>query len=89
MLTSESTLPLTTVSGRLTLDEWQSYVEGHPDSSPFHHRSWLELLTQQYRFQPYIIGVKSGNEIIAAIPFLKVNGWREPKHSQIAGQGLV
>ena len=55
----------------VTLDAWQSLVESLPESAVFHHRNWIELLAAQYRFPLHIYAVKSGGEIVAAVPFLE------------------
>jgi lipid II:glycine glycyltransferase (peptidoglycan interpeptide bridge formation enzyme) len=60
----------------LTVEQWQSHVESHADSSIFHHRSWLELLAEQYGFEIQIPAIVEDGQIRAAIPFLQIrNLW--------------
>ena len=61
----------TTSLSRLTLSEWQDYVESHPESTTFHHRAWIELLMEQYGFALHLFGVKQAGQITAAVPFLE------------------
>ncbi len=63
----------------LSMDQWQSYVDGHTDSSIFHHRAWLELLNEQYGFQIRIPARSIGQEIRAAIPLLQTRSLRGTK----------
>lgn len=56
---------------RLTLSEWHDYVEGHPASTIFHHRAWIELLIEQYRFPLHILAVKEAGQVVAAAPWLE------------------
>ena len=57
----------------LTLDEWQAYVESHPQSTVFHHRNWIELLRHQYGTELLIPAICDavGGRIIAAVPLLE------------------
>ena len=55
----------------LDLDEWQAWVEAHPGATIFHHRSWLELLIEQYALRLHILAVREGQRTMAAIPFLQ------------------
>ncbi len=61
---------------RLTMDQWQTYAQSHPDSSIFHHRRWIELLHQQYGFEIELRCLRENGEIRAAIPFLKTRSLR-------------
>lgn len=63
----------------LTTDQWQSYVEGHSNSSNFHHRSWLELLHEQYGFRIRIPALTRDGQILAAIPLLQTRNLRGTK----------
>ncbi len=56
---------------RLSLSEWQDYVESRPQSMIFHHRAWIELLIEQYHFPLYVLAVKEGGRITAAAPWLE------------------
>jgi len=61
-----SSMPLS----EMTLDAWQSYIESHPDATPFHHRNWIELLVKQYGFRLTIPALIDG-DVVAALPFLE------------------
>ena len=63
----------------LTVDQWQSYVEGHEQSSIFHHRKWLELLYEEYGFGIQIPAFVDDGKIRAAIPFLQTRSLRMKK----------
>ena len=63
----------------LSIDRWQQYVESHPSSTIFHHRSWLELLHEQYGFEIQIPAVIADNKIRAAIPFLQTRSLKGKK----------
>lgn len=60
----------------LTLDEWQAFADAHADRTIFHHRNWIELLSDTYGFKPLIPAVKENGQILAAIPLLETkNIW--------------
>ncbi len=61
---------------RLTLDEWQAFVAGNPDSSAFHHEKWLRLLMDQYGFDNRILTLKRNGGVLAAVPFLETDSVR-------------
>jgi CelD/BcsL family acetyltransferase involved in cellulose biosynthesis len=54
----------------LSMDEWQAYVDAHPQSTPFHHRNWIETIQEHYGLRLYIPCLKNGGQIEAAVPFL-------------------
>jgi CelD/BcsL family acetyltransferase involved in cellulose biosynthesis len=54
----------------LHVEEWQEFVESHPESMAFHHRNWIEAIAGQYGLELHIPCLKRGGEILAAIPFL-------------------
>ncbi|MCA9247119.1 MAG: GNAT family N-acetyltransferase [Planctomycetales bacterium] len=58
---------------RLTLDQWQAYVEGHGEATIFHTRAWLDLLVEQYRFPLHLLALKNSGEVVAAAPFLETH----------------
>lgn len=53
------------------LDDYQDFVETHPDSTIFHHKRWIDLLCDQHGFTCRIPAVKLDGKIIAAVPFLE------------------
>ena len=52
------------------LEEYQTFVESHANSTVFHHRRWIELLQKQYGFDLRLPCLKRDGLIVAAIPFL-------------------
>lgn len=59
---------------QLSLAEWQNFVEGHPDSTVFHHRNWIEMLVSQYGGRIVIPAAIRDDQILAAIPFVETKG---------------
>jgi len=55
----------------VNLNEWQSFVEGHPNRMIFHDQRWIVVLVSQYGFRLQIPTAKEGGEIVAGIPFLE------------------
>ncbi|MCA9216340.1 MAG: GNAT family N-acetyltransferase, partial [Planctomycetales bacterium] len=55
----------------LAIEEYQNFVDQHPQSIVFHHRRWLELLCDQHGFGLHLPAVTDGTSILAAIPFLE------------------
>ena len=58
----------------VSLDEWQAYVDSHPESNTFHHRNWVKLISDQYGYPHYIAAVKQNGQIRAGIPFVETRG---------------
>ncbi len=54
----------------ITLDQWQKYVDQHPESCLYHDRRWIEIMMRQYGFKPVIPAIVEDERIRAAIPFL-------------------
>jgi lipid II:glycine glycyltransferase (peptidoglycan interpeptide bridge formation enzyme) len=64
----------------LSIHEWQQLVDGRTQASIFHHRNWLELISNHYGFGIRIPAIKQNGEIRAALPFLEVrNLWNRRK----------
>ncbi len=61
---------------RLSLDQWQSFVDSRSDSMIFHDRQWIELLRDQYRFGIHVYGIQREQQIRSAIPFLETTTLR-------------
>lgn len=55
----------------ISLDEWQEFVDGHPESTPLHNREWIELLVAEYGFKLFLPAIRSGGQILAATAFLE------------------
>lgn len=55
----------------LTLDQWQAFVESHPQSIVFHHRRWIELILQQYGGKCIIPAVRRDGRIATAVPLIE------------------
>ena len=63
----------------LTLEQWQDYVDDHSHSSVFHHRRWLELISNHYGFPIKIPAVVVEKKIRCATPFLQTRSLRGRK----------
>lgn len=62
MLTTETIDPLSDA-------RWQRFVQAGPNASIFHHRDWLTLLHDQYRYQMLACCVtEEDGEIVAGLP---------------------
>lgn len=71
---------ITTELRELTLDEWQAFAHSHPDRTIFHHRNWIALLVDTYKFRLHIPAVIEDGQIMAAVPLLETrNIWGSPK----------
>ena len=58
-------------SDLISLDEWQGYVDGHPDRTPLHDRRWIELLASHYGFDLLLPAIRCDGRIVAATAFAK------------------
>jgi len=59
---------------RISLDEWQDFVEAQPDSSVLHHRNWIEMLVGQYGGRVVIPAAIRAGRIATAVPFVETRG---------------
>jgi CelD/BcsL family acetyltransferase involved in cellulose biosynthesis len=52
---------------------WVDYVCGHPAATPFHHQSWVGLVSESYRFPAFAAAVlDTRGDVIAGIPIVEV-----------------
>ena len=52
-----------------------SFVEGHPEATPFHHPAWANVLARAYRFESCGLALVAGDgEIEAALPLIRLGG---------------
>ncbi len=59
----------------LTDPAWMSFVEGHPEATPFHHPAWANVLARSYRFESCGLAlVAEDGEIEAALPLIRLGG---------------
>ena len=59
----------------LTDPAWMSFVEGHPEATPFHHPAWANVLARAYRFESCGLALVAGDgEIEAALPLIRLGG---------------
>ncbi|MDH3716643.1 MAG: GNAT family N-acetyltransferase [Planctomycetota bacterium] len=72
-MTSQS--PLSRTYETISLDEWQQFVDNHPQSTPLHHRKWIELLVTQYGFKLFLPAIRSNGQVLAATAFLETRTW--------------
>ena len=47
------------ISWQTSLEEWQHFVDQHPRRTAFHHRHWLELLSQYYRLPVHVVACEA------------------------------
>ena len=56
----------------ISFDTYQAWFEENYSSlnnrSPFHHPSWFKCVSKGINFGIYVIGVFSGNELVATLP---------------------
>ncbi len=63
-------------------ERWQRFVQSSPDGRVFHHREWLALLHEQYRYPVHAHCVSHAGEILAGLPLAYVR-------SALTGRRLV
>jgi CelD/BcsL family acetyltransferase involved in cellulose biosynthesis len=63
-------------------ERWQRFVQSSPDGRVFHHRDWLALLHEQYRYPVQAQCVSDAGEILAGLPLAYVR-------SALTGRRLV
>ncbi len=75
-------LPLQT----LVIDDprWTTFVESHPDASPFHHPSWARLLEECYGFKSFAVAALDGDVVLAGVPMLEVSGHRRRRRRWVS-----
>jgi hypothetical protein len=54
----------------IAIDRWQEFVESRPESLPFHHERWINLLHEQYGFPVFIPAIIRRGEVVAGLPFM-------------------
>ena len=52
--------------------DWDDYVLGHAQGSPFHLRAWKACIEETYGFQPLYIEVRHGAVITGVLPLFLV-----------------
>jgi lipid II:glycine glycyltransferase (peptidoglycan interpeptide bridge formation enzyme) len=57
---------------QISIDEYDHFVQSHPDANVFHSRKWITLISEQYNFPVRILALKMNNEIRSVIPFLEI-----------------
>ena len=58
---------------RLSLDDadWRRFVDGHPDTTPFHQPEWAQLLAECYGFDGFVLAERDdAGAIVAGLPLL-------------------
>jgi CelD/BcsL family acetyltransferase involved in cellulose biosynthesis len=52
---------------------WVDYVGAHPAATPFHHPSWLRLVSDCYGFPAFVLGaLDAGGDVVAGTPMVEV-----------------
>ena len=68
---------------------WQTFVDGHPNGSIYHHPAWLEVLEREYQQKgTYLICEDSNNEVLAILPLLSTRGFPFGLGRNVAGRRL-
>lgn len=83
----------------LPREEWDKYIEGFPDATPFHTRDWLECLEEVRGANWIPLGMFRGGKLVGLAPvfsltfgFLKLlasplTGWATPYLGPLCGEG--
>jgi hypothetical protein len=54
-------------------ERWLDYISKHPQASPFHHPAWMNVISECYGYQPFIIVTcDREGEICAGLPVMEV-----------------
>jgi CelD/BcsL family acetyltransferase involved in cellulose biosynthesis len=56
------------------LDLWDSYVDAHPQGTPFHGMGWLKAIGRTYDFKPFFCIWRNQEAILGVFPFFEVKG---------------
>jgi hypothetical protein len=59
----------------ISLNEWQDFVDVHPQSTPLHDRRWIELLVSQYGFDLVLPAIRCDGQLRAATVFAKTQSF--------------
>src|SRR2546421_5943622 len=52
---------------------WTAFVDEHPDATPFHHPSWIQLLADCYHLRPRVAAMLDGaGAIVAGVPVIEI-----------------
>jgi FemAB-related protein (PEP-CTERM system-associated) len=62
--------------------QWDAFVKGHPQGSPFHTIAWKNCIERTFRYRPYYLAAFEGSRITGLLPLFLT-------HSFIAGKALI
>lgn len=52
---------------------WLAFAESHSDANIFHHPAWIELLSRNYGYRPFIMALVDGSgEVVAGLPMMEI-----------------
>ncbi|MDD5368283.1 MAG: GNAT family N-acetyltransferase [Anaerolineaceae bacterium] len=55
--------------------EWLNFIETRPEATFFHHPAWINLLSECYHFESFIVVLRNEHgKIIGGIPFIEIPG---------------
>lgn len=74
LFVSDGTRQVDSMLSYLSLDAWQTFVESHDDATVFHHRSWIELILEQYAGQAVIPALVEDGRVLAGLPLIESKG---------------
>ena len=58
------------------MDLWDTFVESHPNGTPYHLSCWLRTIHETYSFKPFLYVVKKNNGGISGIlPLFLIKSW--------------
>lgn len=53
-------------------DNWDRWVEGHPEAGPFHSSAWARVLVRTYGHRPCYLRLHRGHRTVALLPLMEV-----------------
>lgn len=61
-------------------EDWDRFVSGHPDATPFHSSAWLDTVNETFDYRPESVLLYENGEddVVAAVPGFRVPGLPGP-----------
>ena len=61
-------------------ERWVEFVRQHPNELPFHHPSWLQVLSESYGYRPFVlVTVDARGQIEAGMPVMEIRAFRRTR----------
>ncbi len=51
----------------MEMEQWDHFIESHPDGTPFHLSCWLRTINETYSFEPFLYVLKNDNSNISSV----------------------